>query len=74
MAENKHQYNISFRCPNCGVIFERLIQKGVEALGRGGVCTNCGVKDGAPKVGQFKVIRQNEEHDNPHIPFNTPRM
>lgn len=71
---NSHQYAVSFRCPNCGDIFEVAIQKGVIAQGRGGKCPTCGVSDGQAQVGHFKVIKKNPEYDDPSRPYNTPRM
>lgn len=74
MEPNSHQYKIKFRCPNCGDVFSILIQKGVTAEGRGGVCPTCGVKDGQPQVGRFIVIRNHPELDEPIHPYNSPRM
>jgi hypothetical protein len=74
MESNSHQYSIKFRCPNCGEIFERLIQKGVIAQGHGGACPCCGVIDGQAQVGHFIVIKDNSEYDEPIRPYNTPRM
>lgn len=56
-----NQYAISFRCPNCGMKFQKALQKGVIALGRGGECPNCGVKDGQSGVGNFEVIRKTSD-------------
>ena len=75
LTPNSHQYKMQFRCPNCGDVFSKLLQKGVEALGRGGVCPTCGVKDGQPKIGQLNTIRKHSEMDElPGISYNTPRM
>lgn len=74
LEPNTHQYKISFRCPNCGSVFEVLVQKGVIAQGRGGKCPNCGVTDGQAQVGHFKVLKNNPEYDDPTRPYNSPRM
>lgn len=75
MAEaNSHQYSIKFRCPNCGDVFSKLVQKGVMAKGRGGSCPNCGVTDGAANVGNFTVLKNHPELDGSIGPYNTPRM
>jgi predicted RNA-binding Zn-ribbon protein involved in translation (DUF1610 family) len=66
---NKNQYAISFRCPNCGQVFEKALQKGVIAEGRGGNCPCCGVSDGQPNVGRFQVIRKNMELDPQASPY-----
>lgn len=71
---NSHQYAISFRCPNCGEVFEKALQKGVIADGQGGKCPSCGVNDGQPQVGRFKVIKKNLEYDEGMRPYNVPRM
>jgi DNA-directed RNA polymerase subunit RPC12/RpoP len=60
MDKQPNQYSIFFRCPNCGRIFEKHIQKGVPAAGRGGECPNCGVKDGQVGIGRFDVVKENE--------------
>jgi len=57
---DSHSYVAKFMCPNCGDIFEKLLQKGVPSQGRGGKCPICGVFDGQPQVGGFKVIKKNE--------------
>jgi predicted RNA-binding Zn-ribbon protein involved in translation (DUF1610 family) len=65
MAEiNSHQYEIDFRCPNCGTVFSRTIQKGVQASGMGGVCPYCGVKDGQPQIGRFEVIKKTPDQNS----------
>lgn len=68
MTNNSTQYSIFFKCPNCGNIFEKLIQKGVPASGRAGECPKCGVKDGQVGVGRFEVMRENE----PSFSYNGP--
>jgi predicted RNA-binding Zn-ribbon protein involved in translation (DUF1610 family) len=74
MEPNSHQYKISFRCPNCGEVFAKLLQKGIIADGKGGNCPTCGVSDGQAQVGRFTVIKNNPEYDEPIRPYNTPRM
>lgn len=75
MEVAKNQYKIKFRCPNCGNVYSKALQKGVLAKGRGGDCPTCGVKDGAPGVGHFDVIKEHPELDAPPgVPYNTPRM
>ncbi len=59
MADN--EYQAKFRCSNCGEIFEKAVQKGHPATGMGGNCPNCGIKDGSAGVGNFLVMRKNEE-------------
>lgn len=59
----KNQYAVQYRCPNCGIVMTKAIQKGIPALGRGGECPNCGVKDAAPQVGNFQIIKKNPELD-----------
>ncbi len=71
---NANQFLAKFRCPNCGIIFEIALQKGVVSTGRGGVCPNCGVADGQAQVGHFKVIKLTEEHDSGVHPYAMPRM
>lgn len=69
LPRNPNQYGIKFRCPNCGDIFEKYLQKGVPAQGRGGICPTCGSSDGQPSVGQFQVIRKNQEQDPQLSPY-----
>jgi len=64
-----NQYVISFYCPNCGTTFQKVLQKGSVALGRGGECPNCGVKDGQSGVGNFEVIKK-ERDPKPFRDFN----
>lgn len=71
----KNQYAIKYRCPNCGEVYTKGVQKGVLAKGRGGSCPNCGVQDGTSGVGHFEIIKLHPELDAlPGIPYNTPRM
>jgi len=58
-----NQYAVDYRCPNCGVLMTKAVQKGTVALGKGGHCPNCGVKDGTPSVGNFQVIKKNPSYD-----------
>lgn len=58
ITTTKNQYAISFRCPNCGHVFGKALQKGMKAEGMGGICPYCGIKDGQPGTGAFEVIRQ----------------
>lgn len=75
LVPNAQQYKIQFRCPNCGDVFTKLLQKGVEAQGRAGRCPNCGVSDGQPKIGHFLVIKNHPEMDGPERPYySSPRM
>lgn len=69
MDKNSSNYSIFFKCPNCGHIFEKVIQKGVPAAGRGGECPKCGVRDGQVGVGRFEVVREN---DTPPITYSGP--
>jgi len=55
------EYQAKFRCSNCGNIYEKSVIKGQKADGMGGECPNCGIKDGTAGIGNFSVIRQNEE-------------
>jgi predicted RNA-binding Zn-ribbon protein involved in translation (DUF1610 family) len=74
MEPNAHQYIISFQCPNCGDIFEKLLQKGVQASGQGGACPNCGIQDGMPGTGAFHVIKKHPDQNVINaIPYNIPR-
>jgi len=75
MAEEEIQVNVNqflatFRCPNCGRVFKKALQKGVVSAGRGGDCPNCGVKDGQVKVGNFTVIRMNEQYEDQLRSYN----
>ena len=75
LKPNSHQYKIQFRCPNCGDVYSRLIQKGVIAQGQGGACPTCGVRDGQPQVGSFKVIKNHSELDQEGVVnWNSPRL
>ena len=75
LTPNSHQYKIQFRCPNCGDVYSKLIQKGVTAQGQGGTCPTCGVKDGQPQVGNFKVIKHHPELDEQAVPnWSVPRL
>jgi len=38
-------YFMRYRCCNCGKEFDRVLLKGTKALGQGGECPHCGVKD-----------------------------
>lgn len=72
LEANSHQYIISFRCPNCGDIFEKLIQKGIIAEGRAGKCPVCGVQEGQAAVGRFRVVRANTEHEEGGHVYSIP--
>jgi DNA-directed RNA polymerase subunit RPC12/RpoP len=39
-------YFMNYRCWNCGVQFQRTLDDGTVALGRGGVCPVCKIEDG----------------------------
>lgn len=71
---SKNQFLAKFRCPNCGTIFEKAIQKGVMSKGRGGSCPYCGVQDGQAQVGNFKVIPRTPEHEQGATAYPMPRM
>jgi len=66
MSETKvdlNHYAIEFLCANCGHRYEVQIRKGVPAVGQGGPCPKCGVRDNTSGVGGHKVIRDNESSD-----------
>ena len=73
IAVSPQQYKMKFRCPNCGEVFDKAVQKGVIAQGKGGVCPSCGVKDGQANVGNFQIVKKNEQYDQP-VNYNSPRM
>lgn len=54
-------YTMKFRCTNCGRQFENEVRKGISASGMGGECPNCGIKDGAPGIGHFEVIKESPD-------------
>jgi DNA-directed RNA polymerase subunit RPC12/RpoP len=60
---NNNTYTISYRCTNCGAIYEKEVQKGLTAEGRGGECPTCGIHDGEeyPEgMYLFIVIKEND--------------
>jgi len=59
----KNQYKVQYRCPNCGILLLKGVQKGVVALGRGGTCPHCGVRDGNTGVGNFQILKKNPSLD-----------
>ena len=66
MSEEKlepNHYEIEFLCANCGHRYKKQIRKGTPAVGQGGVCPRCGVRDNTAGVGGHRVIRANESSD-----------
>jgi DNA-directed RNA polymerase subunit RPC12/RpoP len=61
---NPNQYIATYRCPNCGTLFKKAVQKGIASLGQGGYCPYCGMKDGSSGVGNFQVIKANPQLDS----------
>lgn len=57
-------YRISYRCTNCGAIFEEDIKKGVLAVHSECTCRYCGTMSNKTK-GYFEVIKHNTELDKP---------
>lgn len=66
VTPNQNHYVISFKCANCGNVFEKAINKGLVARGNGGICPNCGIKDRHPGVGAFQVV-SNLEDSTPKV-------
>jgi len=64
MTVDDNHYFMSFKCSNCGHVFEVQIRKGTPAHGQAGPCPNCGVRDNTSGVGHHSVIRDNQS-DNP---------
>lgn len=46
---------MKYKCANCRTEFITTLTKGVLAAGHGGVCPNCGVKDGDNGM-RFEVL------------------
>ena len=65
-----NQYKVLFRCNNCGAVYEKAVQKKMRALGSGGSCPNCNIKDGTPDGGQFQIIKANPDLDQPDRSYN----
>lgn len=38
-------YIMSYRCHNCNMRFQKGVPMGVRAIGQGGCCPYCGVRD-----------------------------
>lgn len=57
-------YRITYRCTNCGTIFEADIRKGTEAAKADSICPYCDTRSNKTK-GFFQVIKHNSELDKP---------
>jgi DNA-directed RNA polymerase subunit RPC12/RpoP len=51
-------YDVEYQCSNCYHKFNKKLKKGTPAKGAGGVCPNCGCKDGQEEVGQFIIVEE----------------
>lgn len=58
----KGYYRISYRCNNCGTIFEEDIRKGKSAANSNSICTYCGTRS-SKITGYFEVIKHNNQLD-----------
>jgi len=57
-----NQYKIVFECPNCGIFFEKAIQKGLPAIKVDVECPNCGIKKKDIQE-HFKIVKANSDLD-----------
>lgn len=60
----KGYYRMTYRCSNCGTIFETDIKKGTPAANSECVCPYCATMSNKTK-GYFEVIKHNAELDKP---------
>ncbi len=54
MTERK-DYEMEYRCANCGHVFKVSLRKGAQGKGAAGECPNCGVKSGKPGIGEHEM-------------------
>jgi len=57
-------YRITYRCTNCGTLFEKDLKKGTIAEKAKSSCPYCDAVSGASTVGYFPVIKHNSNLDN----------
>jgi len=58
-----NSYRLSYRCVNCGIIFEFDMQVGKPTSFMRGECPHCKAKSGATGIGIFKPILFNPDED-----------
>ncbi len=51
----RQEYEMEYRCANCGQKFKVLIRKGEPARGAAGTCPNCGAASGRPGIGHHEM-------------------
>ena len=49
------EYEMEYRCANCGHIFKVKLRKGLQAKGASGECPNCGVISGKSGIGEHEM-------------------
>ena len=52
---NESEYEMEYRCANCGHTYKIVLRKGVLARGAGGECPQCGVSSGKAGVGHHEM-------------------
>lgn len=52
----RQDYEMEYRCANCGHTFKVKLRKGSTARGNSGPCPNCGVKSGLPGIGEHQMV------------------
>ena len=57
-------YRITYRCSNCGAIFEADVKRGTLAASSDSACPYCDTKSNKTK-GYFEVIKHNSKLDKP---------
>ena len=51
----RQEYDMEYKCANCGKIFIVKIRKGATAKGASGPCPNCGIASGKPGIGVHEM-------------------
>lgn len=51
----RKEYEMEYRCANCGHVFKVMLRQGVPAKGASGPCPNCGVGSGKAGIGEHEM-------------------
>ena len=52
----RQEYEVEYKCGNCGHLFKVNLRKGLPAKGAAGDCPNCGIPSGKPGIGEHQMV------------------